>query len=112
MTDPSKRWARLSVLVLVVLAVAACGRFTRWENPDVPQEQWGDDVAECRDLARAEADRQFRRAPSTDSGSRTILDSGFDQKVSLFDAQRNSQKLFERCIKGRGYINVVREVNR
>ena len=110
-----------TVLMVAALTVAACvdpatwwqskvetGGGT-WEHPSKPWEQWDADRAECRLVARDEAERDFaiqqqRGAPDDYSRLRPLRSS-----VDRFEASQRQEQLYERCLSDRGYRRVRRE---
>lgn len=111
----------LGVLAGTVLLVAACvdpatwwqskvetGGGT-WEHPSLPWERWETDRAECRLVARDEAERDFAiqqqgGAPDDYSRLRPLATS-----VDRFQASQRQEQLFERCLSDRGYRRVRRD---
>jgi hypothetical protein len=79
-----------------------------WENPRVPWEQWDRDRAECRLVARQEAERDYALArqggPAEDYSRLRPVTS----QVDRFEAQRREETLYERCLSARGYRRVQR----
>ena len=90
-------------LLAAVLAVGACAQSGSWQNPDVPEEQWSTDRADCRTHARDQAERDFAlsqqgtRSLNYDLGGRWATD------MNRFSGQRREQQLFETCMTQRGY---------
>ena len=95
----------LAALLAVVLA-AACAAPTRWENPGVPRDQWPGDKAACRAQTAAEAERDYVRDRvyrSRDDDSRA---DPLQARMARFDALKQRDKLFARCMRARGYREV------
>jgi hypothetical protein len=107
-------------LVGVVLLAAACAEIGSWwekkwetgsgtwEHPSVPWEEWGRDRAECRTLARQEAERDFAIArqggPANDYSRLAPVTTQMDR----FSAQQREEEVYERCLRDRGYRRVQR----
>jgi len=94
---------RTSVLFAVLALLAACaGKDSRWENDSVPASQWSSDERDCRRIAARQTDQDF--AGMEDRFATTGGSSG--PQVTDFDrmqARENRRRLFERCMRGRGY---------
>ncbi len=92
--------------LLAVLLAAACAVPTRWETPGVPRDRWAGDKAACRGQAAAEAERDYIR----DRGYRTQDDDTrtdpLRARIARFDAVKNRDNLFARCMRVRGYREV------
>jgi hypothetical protein len=91
---------------------AGCADDTRtsWENPNLPWERWRVDEAECRDAAkdRAERDfalRQFENPPQSSYSRNEPVVSSLNQ----FEANKQIDRLFARCMTERGYRQVTRK---
>lgn len=79
-----------------------------WESPSVPWEQWDRDRAECRLLAKQEAERDYalaRQGGPADDYSRT---RPLTTQVDRFSAQQREETMYERCLTARGYRRVYR----
>lgn len=111
-----RRYLGVIGAALVVAACADVGEWWQkkwetggtWENPNVPWEQWARDRAECRLVAREEAERDYaltRAAGPPEDYSRT---RPVTAPVDRFEAQRREQALYERCLTDRGYRRVHR----
>lgn len=114
------RRSALGVLAGAALLVTACvdpaewwqtkvetGRGT-WEHPSKPWEQWDTDRAECRLVARDEAERDFaiqQQGGMRDDYSRL---QPLRTSVDRFQASQRQEQLYERCLSDRGYRRVQR----
>lgn len=112
--------SRLFGVLAAVLLVAGCVNLDdwwqkkwetgggTWENPTVPWEQWDRDRAECRLVARDEAERDYalgRQGGPAEDYSRT---RPITAQVDRFEAQKREETLYERCLSARGYRRVQR----
>ncbi len=92
--------------LLAVLLAAACAAPTHWEKPGVPRDRWTGDKAACRAQAAAGAERDYIR----DRGYRTQDDDSradpLRARMARFDALKNRDTLFARCMRARGYREV------
>lgn len=85
---------------------------TSWENPDLPWERWRVDKAECQAAAeeRAERDfslRQFESPPASGYSRNEPVVSSLNQ----FEANKQIDRLFARCMSERGYKQVERSAD-
>jgi len=94
---------RILVLFAFVALLASCAsKDTRWENDSVPASQWAQDERACQRIAARRADADF--AGVEDRFANTRGSSG--TQVTDFDrmeARENRRRLFERCMRNRGY---------
>lgn len=90
-------------LAVGLLAVSCASAPVGWDKPGTTQDRWVKDKVDCQYKARREAERRFRQR-SADSPT-----SGFRDKDTLssdmarYDAKREERRLFEGCLKDRGY---------
>lgn len=90
-------------LSAAVLFAASCAEPGRWQKPGAGPDDWNRDRAACQSLARKEAEKRYRqrdsevRQPSYEAGHTLKRD------MALYDAKRTQRRLFESCLKGRGY---------
>jgi phosphate-selective porin len=95
-----RRWAVLAVLT----AVAGCAQ--TGSNPDVPQDQWSADRADCTARARDRAEREFALEQQSNRSLNYNLGGRWASDMNRFSGQRRQQQLFENCMTQRGYILV------
>ncbi len=92
----------LTLGVLVILSAGCANEQTRWENPSVPESQWASDERDCSRSAARKADQDFagveNRMPNTRGSAGTQI-TDFDR----MEARENRRRLFERCMRSRGY---------
>ncbi len=104
--------AKAALICFGVLGVAAgCVDKTRtsWENPDLPWEQWRADQAECRKAAEERAERDFSlRQMESAPPSSYSLNEPVVASLNQFDARRQIDRLFAKCMTDRGYRQVER----
>ncbi|MDG4575827.1 MAG: hypothetical protein P9C36_10985 [Defluviicoccus sp.] len=110
-----------TALVVASLMVVACtdpaewwqsrvetGRGT-WEHPSKPWEQWDTDRAECRLVARDEAERDFAIQQQGGVGGDYSRLQPLRTSVDRFEASQRQEQLYERCLSDRGYRRVQRD---
>jgi len=104
MTVPGRfRVTGMVVLALLVLASCAKARELQWRKPGATTEDWSRDQIECRSLARGKVDRELRQRGSEAGapaygGSRTL-----DEGMAVHEARNRERRLFESCLRQRGY---------
>lgn len=96
--------------VMLLVAAAGCADEPKgqWENPSKPWEAWDVDRNECRELATQRAEQDYAAAQATQVTPTWSRTATFQQQMTQFDAQRQREDLFERCMKDRGYRLVPR----
>ncbi len=95
---------------VVLLAVTGCASDSpgEWENPSKPFEVWGQDRAECRQLATERAEQELTSAQTEQLPTSWSRTATFEQSMSRFEAGRRRDELFARCMTERGYRLVPR----
>ncbi|MSO92425.1 MAG: hypothetical protein EXQ86_03370 [Rhodospirillales bacterium] len=89
--------------VSIAAALTACGGSTQWENPDVNRSQWIADEQTCRRQANREAEREFRTDPVYADNPKYDEAKTLDSRMARLDVKKNSDALFENCMRLRGY---------
>jgi hypothetical protein len=97
-----RRPARLGLFAAVV-AVSACAQGGSWQNPDVPEEQWSADRADCQARARDQAEREFALSQQGIRSLNYDLGGQWQTDMNRFSGQRRQQRLFESCMTQLGY---------
>ena len=92
----------LSALALGMAVSCAAGP-SRWQKPGADQDQWSRDRAACQSFARKEAERRYSEKASETASP--VYGSGrtLEKNMALHDAQREQRKLFENCLRFKGY---------
>lgn len=107
-----RRSMRRTAMLATVIVAASCAQPGKWENPNLPWEEWSRIEADCRALAQEQAEREFRATRQQSSTATTL---SYDQggqwlsQMDRFDAQRRQQTLFERCMTNQGFRLVPRD---
>jgi len=101
------RRRHLAPLALAAGLLAACSA-TEWVNTAVSDDQTVIDRQDCRAIARAEAERVDRRQPAPREDG--IIGSGYDQMMAGHDFRRMTDRIFSRCMEGRGYRRASRPI--
>ncbi len=91
------------ILFAVVLAVSCAAAPVAWERPGGTQDQWNQDKAACRYNARREAEKRFRQRDGEASMPGFGTTDTLSRDMARFDAKRDERRLFEDCLKTRGY---------
>ena len=94
---------RLLQSLLIAAVLASCGGSTQWENPQVNRSQWVQDEQTCRRQANREAEREFRTDPVYADNPKYDEAKTLDSRMARLDVKRNSDALFESCMRLRGY---------
>jgi hypothetical protein len=105
-----------TILVVATLAVTGCSMLEsprlpsgRWESTTKPWEEWSRDEAECRELAKERAEREFLLDRESRANVPYSRAEPFTQAADTFSAGRRRDRLFERCMQDRGYRWIERE---
>jgi hypothetical protein len=96
---------RLGVMAVLV-AIAACTQTGSWQNPNVPQDRWKADRADCMDRARDRAEREFAIEQQSNRSLNYNLGGRWASDMNRFSGQRRQQQLFANCMIQRGYTLV------
>jgi hypothetical protein len=102
---PCRGKRHLAVMALLV-AIAACAQTGSWQNPNVPQDQWSADRADCMDRARDRAEREFALEQQSNRSLNYDLGGRWASDMNRFSGQRRQQQLFKTCMTQRGYVLV------
>ena len=99
--------------LLTVCVIAGCAEPARWENRQVDPSTWAADRSYCRRdserRAGIERERELGRAESI-GGQPT--GSRFREDMIRYDTTRFALKLYEACLRARGYQKVRHDGNR
>jgi len=87
--------------VIVVLPLVACAAAGRWENPNVPREQWARDRDACRAQARAAVEKEYGREELLGRGEERRY--RLDQQMARYEAEKRTQYLNDQCMRRLGY---------
>lgn len=90
-------------LLAVAMAIGACAQSGSWQNPDVPEEQWNVDRADCQARARDQAERDFALSQQGTRSLNYDLGGRWASDMNRFSGQRRQQQLFETCMTQKGY---------
>ncbi|MGE5442863.1 MAG: hypothetical protein ACM3Q0_07460 [Bacteroidota bacterium] len=91
------REARFGLLV-AALAIGGCAQSGSWQNPDVPEEQWSADRADCQTRARDQAEREFALSQQSTRSLNYDLGGQWQMDMNRFSGQRRQHQLFETCM--------------
>ncbi|MBC8339620.1 MAG: hypothetical protein ISR51_05275 [Rhodospirillales bacterium] len=94
---------RFLILGLGLSAAACATAPIAWDKPGASREEWERDQWDCRAKARREAEKHLRQqGPSFRSSG--LNGTTLDRDMSRHDARRDEQRMFEQCLKLRGYV--------
>jgi hypothetical protein len=97
-----KREARCGLL-LAGLAIGGCAQSGSWQNPDVPEQEWSVDRADCQARARDQAEREFGLSQEGNKSLNYDLGRQWASDMNRYSAQKRQHQLFETCMTQRGY---------
>ena len=96
-----------SFVCLVIFGAVGCAESHRWENPSIDRSFWAADQSACkRDSERRaniEQEREFGRTHAI--GAQEGI-STYRQSMIRYDSKRYASRLFEECLRARGYSKV------
>ena len=97
-------WAAPVFLLFSVLLAASCARApVAWDKPGATRDDWTRDQWDCRAKARREIDKDMRQRGPSLSSSGFGDNSTLSRDMARFDAEREERRMFEQCLKLRGY---------
>ena len=97
------------VILALALFAAACAQApVGWKKPGGTKEQWSRDRAACRLIARKEADNRFRQLGSEIGSPVYSTGQTLERKMAVLEAEKHERRLFESCLKARGYSKQTR----
>lgn len=88
--------------MLVACAGPQAAKGGRWQKANTSESQVAADESECRSRAAAEVDREVRRDDALRDGPAATAGS-FDAAMTRYEAERRIGRLFENCMRLRGY---------
>ncbi len=104
---PSSLYSWLPALIAAFCMVgllAACKETVRWESSSVDRSLWARDQSYCR----RDAERRSGRERERELGrSETVGGGSYRREMVNYDAARYAERLFEACLRARGYTKVV-----
>ena len=86
-----------------VLFAASCAEPGRWRKSAAGQGDWNRDKAPCQSLARKETEKRYRQLASEVRAPLYGASHTLKRDKALYDAKRTQKRLFESCLKIRGY---------
>jgi len=97
-------WIPCLLLIPLGATVAGCaGQGGTWHKAGSNADKWAVDRATCQSLARRDADDDYRAGADYDTAGGVNDQAGFKTLMRRHDGQRNTQALYERCLKRKGY---------
>ena len=92
-----------AILIVALLAASCADAPVAWVKPGATQEQWSRDRGDCRAKSRREAEKQMRLQRPDFRSSGFADDNTLSRDMAGFDARRNERRMFEQCMRLRGY---------
>ncbi len=90
--------------VALGLFAAACAQGpAEWHKSGASKEQWQRDQSACRFNARQQADKRFRQLGSEVGSPVYSTAHTLTQDMAILEARKEERRLFESCLKARGY---------
>ena len=103
---------RICAIAAVAVLAASCATY-EWRNPNVPENLWSRDEADCVRRAAAKAEEEAAREEryGGGGGARVRDDRGTAREIMLtrFEVKKRQARLLENCMKAKGYGKVVSE---
>jgi hypothetical protein len=102
-TPPGIAPLAVAVAVTAMMLAVSCAAPVHWRKPGAGPEDWSRDKAACQSRAHKEAERRYRlrssevRTPSYEAGHT------LKRSMAIHDSKKTERRLFESCLKGRGY---------
>lgn len=91
------------LLISIVAVTAACSTPGTWQNPDVPEDQWADDKADCQRIARQQAADDFALNQNSSRSLDSARGGQWAAQMNAFSSGERQQRLFASCMSQRGY---------
>ncbi len=90
-------------LILAACAQGPVGWHKPGALPGASKEQWQRDQSACRVAARRQADKRFRQLGSEVGSPVYTVTPTLAQNMAILEARKEERRLFESCLKARGY---------
>jgi len=90
------------ILITALFTVACATAPIEWAKPGGAKDQWVKDKVACQFKARREAERRYRETGAR-AASSVFAGDTLSRNLDQYDAKRTERRLFETCVKGRGY---------
>ena len=96
---------RSALLLTIAVTLGACAEYapTGWDKPGIDQDQWAINRANCHSRAQRLAEDEYMANAPMSSGAGVNTGAAFESQMRRYDARRNKQKLFEKCLRWLGY---------
>lgn len=92
-----------AIILSAALLTASCAAApVAWEQPGGSNDQWIKDKVACQYNARRKAEKDFRQHGG-DTFTTEFETDTLSQNMARYDVKRDERRLFEDCLKGRGY---------
>ncbi len=92
------------IVAALGLFLAACAQApVAWLKPGASKEQGQLDRSACRSSARRQADKRFRQLGSQVGSPVYSITPTLAGDMAVLEARKEERRLFESCLKARGY---------
>jgi hypothetical protein len=95
--------ASVTIFFGVFMATSCATAPAAWDKPDATREDRNRNQWDCRAKARLEADKNLRQQGPSFRSSGFGDSTTFSRDMARFDAGRDERRMFEQCLKLRGY---------
>lgn len=96
----------------MALLAASCATY-EWRNPNVPENLWPRDEADCVRRAAAKVEEEAAREEryGGGGGARVRDDRGTAREIMMarFEMKKRQARLMENCMKAKGYGKALSE---
>ena len=93
-------------IAAAALLAASCATY-EWRNPNVPENLWPRDEADCARRAAAKVEEEAAREEryGGGGGARVRDDRGIAREIMMarFELKKRQARLMENCMKAKGY---------
>lgn len=102
------RWARAGFwagFAAAALVAASCATH-EWSNPNVPENLWRRDEADCVGRATAKVEEEAAREERYGGGGATARDdhgTAWEIMMVRFEMKKRQARLVENCMRAKGY---------
>ena len=102
----SKFYTAALVVGLSLLAAGCLATKTTWYKPGVSVQQFSIDDVGCRSHARNQAERDYVADDRIGERGEVQEAAVFSSSMRIYDAEKNQQFLYHRCLQKKGYRRV------
>ena len=100
------RFVHSAFLILAATSLIACATEAQWSKSGTNATQMFRDLAQCRDLASIQAEKELRLDQQTLRDETSGSGEGHRARMMIFSAKKRRIQLTERCMRQSGYQKV------